>query len=60
MKATSKKKQRTVPFQFFVAPELAAKIRVRSREETLTMSAWVRRMLVFALDKPSERAKQAG
>jgi hypothetical protein len=54
------KRRNTVLFQMFIHPDLARRLKRRAKEEALPMSGWVRQVIEFALDKPSqrERAKQ--
>jgi len=43
-------------FQMFLLPELHSQLKARCEEESLPMCAWVRQQIIYALDKPSQRA----
>jgi hypothetical protein len=47
--------RRRVLFQMYLEPALAKRLKKRARLEALAMSAWVRQVITYALDKPSRR-----
>jgi hypothetical protein len=49
------KTRNTVLFQMYLEPALAKRLKKRARLEALAMSAWVRQVITYALDKPSRR-----
>jgi hypothetical protein len=50
-----KKIRQTVLFQMYLTPSLARRLKKRAKFEALAMSAWVRQVITFELDKPSRR-----
>ena len=48
-----------VPFQMWLPPKIAERLKQRAEEESLPAAALVRRLILFELDRPSSRVREA-